>query len=232
MYDKYVKRVLDLVLALSAFILLMPLLVLLTVIGAIVFKGDPFFVQKRPGMTDSSTGAEKLFSLYKFRSMTNAKDSTDKLLPDDERLVAYGRFLRRTSLDELPSLLNIISGKLSIVGPRPQLVKDMVFMTDEQRRRHSVRPGLTGLAQINGRNDISWEDKFSYDLEYIDRGISFAGDMKVIFKTVSKVISCEGADDGKKQIPDDFGDYLLRLGKISQNEYDIKQKQAEEILKK
>ncbi len=228
MYEKYIKRVIDIVLAFIAFIMLAPLLILLTVIGVFVFGGDPFFVQKRPGMTDKKTGQEKLFYLYKFRSMTYDTDNNGKLLPDDERLISYGRFLRRTSLDELPSLLNIISGQLSIVGPRPQLVKDMVFMSTEQRRRHTVRPGLTGLAQVNGRNDISWEEKFKYDLQYIDNGISFVNDIKIIFKTVGKVISCEGADDGKKQMPDDFGDYLLRMGKISREEYDAKHRLAEE----
>ena len=161
--------------------------------------------------------------------MSNAKDKDGNLLPDNVRLNSYGRFLRSTSLDELPSLLNIASGNLSIVGPRPQLVRDMVFMSKEQRRRHSVRPGLTGLAQVNGRNNITWEQKFEYDLQYIG-DITFWNDVKIIIKTVEKVLKRsdvvrEGTDSDM-----DFGDWLLQNGSISRSEYDQKQGYAIELL--
>ena len=142
-------------------------------------SGNPFFTQLRPGRIDPKTGKEKIFKLVKFRTMSNARDKEGNLLPDDVRLNRYGRFLRSTSLDELPELLNILKGDMSTVGPRPLLVRDMVFMTPTQRRRHEVRQGLTGLAQVNGRNNISWERKIEYDLQYIDQGITFLGDMKI-----------------------------------------------------
>lgn len=151
MYAKFWKRVLDFALSLLALTVLAPVLLVLTVLGAVIMKGNPFFTQIRPGKD------EKLFRLIKFRSMTCAKDSSGRLLPDEKRLAAYGRFLRASSLDELPELLNILKGDMSIVGPRPQLVRDMVFMTPEQRKRHTVRQGLTGLAQVSGRNGITWE---------------------------------------------------------------------------
>ncbi len=192
-------------------------------------KGNPFFFQPRPGLIDKKTGKEKIFKLIKFRTMSNAKDKDGNLLPDNVRLNSYGRFLRSTSLDELPSLLNIASGNLSIVGPRPQLVRDMVFMSKEQRRRHSVRPGLTGLAQVNGRNNITWEQKFEYDLQYIG-DITFWNDVKIIIKTVEKVLKRsdvvrEGTDSDM-----DFGDWLLQNGSISRSEYDQKQGYAIELL--
>lgn len=192
-------------------------------------KGNPFFFQPRPGLIDKKTGKEKIIKLIKFRTMSNAKDKDGNLLPDNVRLNSYGRFLRSTSLDELPSLLNIASGNLSIVGPRPQLVRDMVFMSKEQRRRHSVRPGLTGLAQVNGRNNITWEQKFEYDLQYIG-DITFWNDVKIIIKTVEKVLKRsdvvrEGTDSDM-----DFGDWLLQNGSISRSEYDQKQGYAIELL--
>lgn len=159
MYEKFLKRVMDFVLSLMALLILSPIFIVLVVAGAIVMKGNPFFVQPRPGKN------ERIFNLIKFRSMTCEKDENGKLLPDEKRLTPYGRFLRSSSLDELPEFINILKGEMSFVGPRPQLVRDMVFMTPAQRRRHSVMPGLTGLAQVNGRNAISWEHKFQYDLE-------------------------------------------------------------------
>ena len=159
MYRRFFKRIFDLVLALCGLLVLSPILLILAIIGAIKMGGNPFFVQPRPGKD------EKIFNLLKFRTMSNAKDKNGKLLPDEMRLNGYGKFLRSTSLDELPELLNILMGDMAIVGPRPQLVRDMVFMTKEQRQRHSVRQGLTGLAQISGRNGISWEAKLSYDLQ-------------------------------------------------------------------
>jgi lipopolysaccharide/colanic/teichoic acid biosynthesis glycosyltransferase len=223
MYAKYIKRPLDFLLSLLALTMLSPVLLLLTVIGALVMRGNPFFTQLRPGKD------EKIFRLIKFRSMTNAKDKEGKLLPDDRRLTKYGKFLRASSLDELPELLNILVGDMSIVGPRPQLVRDMVFMTLEQRKRHSVRQGLTGLAQVNGRNNMTWEQKIEYDLAYIEN-ITFWGDVKIIFKTVKKVFVREGISAEGMDTAEDLGDYLLREGKVDRQVYDDKQAQAKELL--
>lgn len=229
MYAKFLKRIFDLVLSLIVFFVLLPLLIILALIGAIAMKGNPFFTQQRPGKINSKTGKEEIFKLIKFRTMSNAKDNNGELLPDTVRLNSYGKFLRSTSLDELPSLLNIIKGDLAIVGPRPQLVRDMVFMTSEQRKRHTVRPGLTGLAQVNGRNNITWEQKFEYDLSYIKK-ITWFSDLKIIFETVFKVLKRsdivrEGTDSDM-----DYGDCLLKYKKIVQEEYDRKQKEANRIL--
>ena len=230
MYAKFFKRAIDLVLSFLALIILSPLLLILTIVGAIVMKGDPFFVQKRPGMIDKKTGKERIFSLIKFRTMTNEKDKDGNLLPDEKRLVSYGKFLRSTSLDELPSLINIFIGQLSIVGPRPQLVRDMVFMSAEQRRRHNVRPGLTGLAQINGRNNITWERKLEYDLRYIDKDITFIGDVKIILKTIVKVFKRSDIVREGTASDIDFGDWLLQEGKINRMQYERKQLEAKELL--
>lgn len=224
MYAKYGKRLLDFVLSLSALIVLSPVLVILTVTGAISMKGNPFFTQKRPGKN------EKIFNLVKFRTMTCEKDHRGNLLPDDVRLTRYGKFLRSTSLDELPELWNILKGDMSIVGPRPQLVRDMVFMTYEQRRRHTVLPGLTGLAQISGRNNISWEDKFRYDLAYIDNGITFAGDVRIMLRTVGKVLKRSDVVREGTQTDMDLGDWLLTAGSIDMDTYLEKQSSAETLL--
>ena len=178
MYAKFWKRFFDFTLSLLALIVLSPVLLVLIIVGAIAMRGNPFFVQPRPGRKGKD-GKEKIFKLIKFRTMSNKKDKDGNLLPDAERLNGYGRFLRKTSLDELGELVNIVKGDMAIVGPRPQLVRDMVFMTTEQRRRHDVLPGLTGLAQVNGRNNITWEQKFEYDLQYIDGGITFTRDIKI-----------------------------------------------------
>ena len=189
MYVKCWKRLLDLLLSLGALMALSPILLVLTILGAVKMKGNPFFTQLRPGKD------EKIFRMVKFRSMTCETDENGNLLPDEVRLTKYGQLLRSTSLDELPELFNILTGDMSIVGPRPQLIRDMVFMTPEQRKRHSVRPGLTGLAQANGRNAMSWEKKFEYDLEYI-RKITFLGDMKIILQTALKVFARDGIMGG------------------------------------
>ena len=225
MYARYFKRVMDVSLSLAVLTVLLPLLTVLTVVGAVKMKGNPFFTQLRPGKN------EKIFRLIKFRSMTCEKDADGNLLPDAVRLTKYGKFLRSTSLDELPELINIVKGDMSIVGPRPQLVRDMVFMTDEQRRRHSVMPGLTGLAQISGRNNIPWEQKFAYDLAYIDGGITFRKDVKIILKTVGKVF--KQADTVREgTVSDlDLGDYLLEKGMISKMEYIESQEKANKLLK-
>jgi lipopolysaccharide/colanic/teichoic acid biosynthesis glycosyltransferase len=209
---------------------LFPILLILAIIGAVAMRGNPFFTQLRPGKIDKKTGKEKIFKLIKFRTMSNAKDKNGNLLPDEVRLNKYGRILRSTSLDELPELINILLGQMSIVGPRPQLVRDMVFMTDEQRRRHSVRPGLTGLAQISGRNNITWEKKFEYDIEYIEK-ITLIGDVKIIFGTVAKVFAREDTVREGTVSDMDFGDWLVSRGEIEQSEYDEKQAEAKELLK-
>lgn len=180
MYAKFFKRVIDIILSGIAMIVLSPILLILIILGTIKMKGNPFFTQERPGRN------EKIFKLVKFRSMTCEKDKDGKLLPDDLRLTRYGRILRSTSLDELPELINIFVGDMSIVGPRPLLVSYLPYYTEKERHRHDVRPGLTGLAQVSGRNTLTWEDKFEYDIKYISN-ISFVQDLKILFKTVEKV---------------------------------------------
>lgn len=230
MYAKFLKRFFDFLLSLLALSVLSPILLLLCVIGAIAMGGNPFFVQPRPGKKDKN-GKEKIFKLIKFRTMSNKTDENGKLLPDDVRLNSYGKLLRSTSLDELPELLNILIGDMSIVGPRPQLVRDMTFMTAQQRRRHDVRPGLTGLAQVSGRNNITWEQKFQYDLQYIDSGITFWNDVKIILQTVGKVLKRSDTVREGTASDLDFGDWLMQEGKIDQAQYDEKQAQAKELLK-
>ena len=223
MYPRCLKRVLDFCCALAALCCLSPLLVLLTLVGAVKMRGNPFFTQPRPGK------GEKIFKLVKFRTMTNQRNASGKLLPDDVRLTAYGRFLRSTSLDELPELFNILKGDMSVIGPRPQLVRDMVFMTPEQRKRHTVRQGLSGLAQINGRNAVTWEKKIDYDLEYIRR-ITLLGDLKIIFLTLSKVFKRDGITEDGMDTATDLGDYLLAAGRITREEYDRGQEEARKLI--
>ncbi len=224
MYAKYIKRPLDFFLSFCALVVLSPILLILTVIGVFAMKGNPFFTQLRPGKE------EKIFKLIKFRTMTNAKDKSGKLLPDDKRLTKYGKFLRSTSLDELPELLNILKGDMAVIGPRPQLVRDMVFMTDIQRTRHTVRPGLSGLAQISGRNAINWESKLAYDLEYIEN-ITFFGDMKIILETLIKVFKREDISEEGMETAEDFGDYLLHHNKVNSETYDRLQEEAKELVR-
>ena len=181
MYSKCVKRILDVFLSGCALVVLTPVLLVLTVLGAIMMKGNPFFTQLRPGKN------EKIFRLIKFRTMTCEKDQNGNLLPDEQRLNKYGKFLRATSLDELPELINILLGHMSIVGPRPLLVSYLPFYNEQEKHRHDVRPGLTGLAQVNGRNNLTWEEKFAYDLEYVNH-ISLKTDLGVIFTTIGKVL--------------------------------------------
>lgn len=229
MYAKYVKRVIDFTLSVVALIFLSPVLLVLIIVGAIVMKGNPFFLQPRPGMKGKD-GKEKIFKLIKLRTMSNAKDKDGNLLPDDQRLGKYGAWLRSTSLDELPELINIAVGTLSICGPRPFLVRDVVFMSEEQRRRHDVRPGLTGLAQVNGRNNITWEQKIDYDLEYIDKGITFIGDVKIILQTVGKVLKRSDIVREGTVSDMDFGDWLMMEGKVDRETYDAKQAEARDLL--
>ena len=185
MYAKCIKRVLDFLLSLIALIVLFPVLLILTILGAIKMKGNPFFTQLRPGKN------EKIFKLIKFRTMTCQKDAEGNLLPDDLRLTKYGKLLRSTSLDELPELINILKGDMSLVGPRPLLVSYLPLYNERQRHRHDVRPGLTGLAQVSGRNAITWEDKFRYDIAYV-QSITFWGDVKILFGTVKAVLNRQG----------------------------------------
>ncbi len=187
MYAKFFKRFFDFVLSLMAIIVLLPIFLILIIVGAVAMRGNPFFVQKRPGRIDSKSGKEKIFSLLKFRTMDNRKDKDGNLLPDDVRLNKYGRILRSTSLDELPELFNILVGNMSIVGPRPLLVEYLPWYTEQERHRHDARPGLTGWAQVNGRNTLTWEEKFAFDLEYIGK-CSLWFDIKIIFMTCVKVI--------------------------------------------
>ena len=192
-------------------------------------QGNPFFTQLRPGKKRKD-GTEKIFRLIKFRTMNNKKDADGNLLPDEQRLNGYGRWLRSTSIDELPELINILVGDLSIVGPRPQLVRDMVFMSAEQRRRHDVRPGLTGLAQVSGRNNITWEQKFEYDLLYIDNGITFFGDLKIILMTVGRVLKRSDTVRDGTSSDMDFGDWLVFEGRVGETEYKEKQEEAKNLL--
>lgn len=191
MCAKYIKRTLDLILSLMALIVLMPLMIIIGILVRINLGSPIIFKQKRPGKN------EKIFTLYKFRTMTDKRDIDGNLLPDEYRLTKFGKFLRSTSLDELPELINIIKGDMAIVGPRPLLVEYLPYYTEEEKHRHDVRPGLTGLAQVNGRNEISWEEKLKYDTEYI-KEISFYSDLKIIFKTIKKTIKRKDIKMGKE----------------------------------
>ncbi len=222
-YARYIKRLLDVLLSGCALIVLSPVLL---VTAALVKRklGSPvIFCQERPGRD------EKIFKMYKFRSMTDERDENGELLPDEMRLTGFGRLLRSTSLDELPELWNIFKGDMSIVGPRPQLVRDMVFMTPEQRRRHTVLPGLTGLAQVSGRNAISWEDKLAADLRYIRR-ITFWGDVKIVLLTVKKVFCREDISADGMDTAEDLGDYLLRTAQVSEEAYQELQAESKALL--
>lgn len=200
-YARYIKRSMDFVLSLCAVIVLSPILLILTIVGVIVMKGNPFFVQERPGKN------EKIFKLIKFRTMTCEKDKDGKLLPDEQRLTGYGNFLRHTSLDELPELFNILKGDMSIIGPRPLLVKYLPFYDEVQRHRHDVRPGLTGNAQAHGRNSLDWDEKFKLDIDYIEN-ITFFGDVKIILDTVYGVITHNGITQEGQATMEDFEDYV------------------------
>lgn len=187
MYARFFKRILDFILSLIALIVLSPILLILTIVGAIAMRGNPFFVQMRPGKIDKRTKKEKIFPLIKFRTMSNKKGRDGKLLSDSERLNAYGKVLRATSLDELPELINIVFGHLSCIGPRPLLPEYLPWYTEEERHRHDVRPGLTGLAQVSGRNNVEWDRRFQLDVEYV-RNISFINDIKIVLLTIKKVL--------------------------------------------
>ena len=226
-YEKYIKRPLDILCALLALTVFGWLYILIAILVRIKLGSPVIFQQPRPGKD------EKIFNLYKFRSMTDERDENGNLLPDEVRLTKFGKALRSTSLDELPEAINILKGDMSVIGPRPQLVRDMVFMTPEQRLRHTVRPGLSGLAQTRGRNALCWDGKLATDLEYIQK-VTFLGDVKIIFDTVKQVFfkqkGMEDSEVDEVDITDDFGDYLLKKGRVSEEEYDEKQAEAKQLL--
>ena len=197
LYEKCIKRLLDFVLSLCALLVLSPVLILLSALGLVKMKGNPFFSQERPGWH------EKIFRLYKFRTMTNEKDQNGELLPDEKRLIPYGRFLRSTSLDQLPELWNILKGDMSIIGPRPLLVKYLPLYNEEQHHRHDVRPGLTGYAQSHGRNTVTWEDKFRMDVWYT-RNVSFRVDLSIFFRTIMAVLKREGISSESSVTMEEF----------------------------
>ena len=228
LYVEYIKRFLDVSMSVLALVVLSPLLGLVALLVRWKLGSPVIFKQIRPGRIDKS-GKETLFTLYKFRSMTETRDSSNQLLPDEERLTWLGEFLRKTSMDELPELWNILKGDMSVIGPRPLLVRDMVFMTDEQRKRHLVRPGLSGLAQIRGRNCIRWEDKLEFDLLYM-RQINLWEDFKITIVTILKVFKTESISFEGMATAEDFGDYLLRSGQITQAQYLARQQEALSIL--
>lgn len=229
LYERYVKRCLDIIASVVAIIGLSPIYIIVALLVKVRLGSPVIFTQKRPGIIGKN-GRETIFKMYKFRTMTDERDADGNLLPDEKRLTKFGAWLRSTSLDELPELFNILEGTMSLIGPRPQLVRDMVFMTDKQRERHTAKPGLSGLAQINGRNAIRWEDKLAWDLKYIQR-ISFKEDMRIIFETINKAfLKREGITDGENVTALDYGDYLLRENKISKEYYDEKQLEARNIL--
>lgn len=228
MYKHCVKRLLDIICALLALIVFCWLYAIIAILVRIKLGSPVIFKQPRPGLKGKD-GKEKVFTLYKFRTMTDECDETGKLLPDDIRLTKFGEKLRDWSLDELPEAINILKGDMSVVGPRPQLVRDMVFMTVEQRHRHDVRPGLSGWAQVNGRNCIEWEDKLNYDLEYINR-MSFSFDFRIVLITIKRVLKTESISYQGMATAKDYGDTLLDEGKVDLVEYEKKQKEAKELL--
>ena len=229
MYEHRIKRLMDFFISLMTLVLLFPLFVFLLVLSAFFMKGNPFFFQWRPGKKDEQ-GRERLFRIIKLRTMTNERDEEGNLLPDARRLTPYGRWIRSTSLDELFQIVNVLKGDMALIGPRPQLVRDMVFRTEKERHRHDVRPGISGLAQVRGRNAISWEGKFAADLAYIEN-VSFLGDLKIIWETIGKVFTRENISMEGMDTAEDYGDYLLRTGRISRSMYDEKQREAQAWIK-
>lgn len=228
-YEKYVKRILDIICSLLAIIVFSWLYIVITIIVRIKMGSPVLFKQPRPGIVKN--GKETIFNMYKFRTMTGERDANGELLPDEKRLPPFGAWLRRTSLDELPEAFNILKGDMSVIGPRPQLVRDMVFMSEQQRMRHTARPGLSGLAQVKGRNAISWEEKLDWDLKYIKK-VSFINDVKIVFETVKTAfIKAEGITDGENATALDYGDALLKAGKVSESQYVTLQAKAKDIIK-
>lgn len=229
-YEKYVKRVLDIICSLLAIVVFSWLYAIIAV-GVRIKMGSPvLFKQPRPGLINPKTEKERIFNMYKFRSMTDEKDSEGNLLSDERRLPKFGKMLRATSLDELPEAFNILRGDMSVIGPRPQLVRDMVFMDDRTRMRHTAKPGLSGLAQVNGRNAVTWEQKFEWDLKYIEN-VSFRNDLKILWLTAVKVfIRQKTTEAAETDVADDYGDALLKAKKVDKEMYDALQEQAINLL--
>ena len=229
-YERYIKRAIDIFCSGLAIIVFCWLYAIIALLVRIKLGSPVLFTQYRPGLIDPKTGKERIFKMYKFRTMTDKKDAEGNLLPDEVRLTKFGAWLR-SSLDELPEAFCILNGTMTLIGPRPQLVRDMVFMSEEQRMRHTAKPGLSGLAQVSGRNAISWDRKLQYDLEYIEH-VSFGRDLKILLKTVEKAfIKQEGITEEGSVTAADYGDYLLQTKQISKEEYDKKQNEAKELLK-
>lgn len=229
-YEKYIKRVLDVVCSFLAIVVFCWLYAIIAIIVRIKMGSPVLFKQPRPGLIDPKTGKERIFDMYKFRTMTDERDEQGNLLPDDKRLPPFGAWLRKTSLDELPEAFSILKGDMSVIGPRPQLVRDMVFMSDAQRMRHTAKPGLSGLAQTKGRNAISWEDKLNWDLKYIEK-VTFWCDLKLVLATVKTAfIKAEGITDGENATALDYGDALLKDGKVSKPQYDALQAHARNLI--
>ena len=231
MYKHVFKRFLDIAISLVILILFCWLYLIIAILVRIKLGSPVLFKQPRPGMVDPKTGQERIFDMYKFRSMSDGRDANGNLLPDEERLGSFGKALRATSLDELPEAFNILKGDMSVIGPRPQLVRDMVFMTPDQRMRHTAKPGLSGLAQVMGRNAISWEEKFKWDLEYI-KSIGFLADLKIVWLTFKKVFIRSNIAESNEEIDVtlDYGDALLSAQKVTQAEYDSLQECAKQLL--
>ena len=223
-YEKYVKRVLDVICSLLAITVFFWLYIIIAIIVRIKMGSPVLFKQPRPGIVKN--GKETIFDMYKFRTMTDEKDANGELLPDEKRLPPFGAWLRKTSLDELPEAFNILKGDMSVIGPRPQLVRDMVFMSEQQRMRHTAKPGLSGLAQVKGRNAISWEEKLDWDLKYIEK-VTFLNDVKIVLLTIKTAfIKADGITDGENATALDFGDALLKEGKVNKEQYDFLRSQA------
>ena len=228
-YRQFFKRFYDIICALLALIVFCWLYALIALLVRIKLGSPVIFSQVRPGKKGKD-GKEKLFKLYKFRTMTDERDVNGNLLPDSVRLTKFGSFLRSTSLDEIPEAINILKGDMSVIGPRPQLVRDMVFMTAAQRQRHDVKPGLSGLAQIRGRNAISWEGKLAADLEYVNN-VSLFGDVRIILQTIVKTVKREGITEEGMATAEDYGDCLYKEGMVSRDQYCSLQKEAIELIK-
>ena len=226
-YEKYIKRIIDVFCSLSFFVFFGWFFGIIAFIVYVKMGSPIIFKQPRPGVIKN--GHETIFNMYKFRTMTDERDKDGNLLPDKDRLPKFGAFLRSTSLDELPELFCILKGTMSIVGPRPQLVRDMVFMTEKQRMRHTAKPGLTGLAQVKGRNSIAWKDKFDWDMKYISK-VTFWRDVIIVFETIVAVFKRSGITDGENVTALDYGDSLLKSGDISIEKYNELQCQANKII--
>jgi len=228
MYKRFFKRALDVICSLLALIVFFWLYTIIAILVKLKLGNPIIFKQIRPGMKEKKTGKEKLFKLYKFRTMTDEKDEFGNLLSDEVRLTKFGAWLRSTSLDELPEAVNILKGDMSVIGPRPLLVRDMVFMDERIRMRHTVKPGLSGLAQVNGRNSVTWEQKFEWDMNYIEN-VSFLGDCKIVWMTAKKVLGKEESSQ-ELDVTDDYGEALLKEGKVSRERYDFLQDKAQKML--